>query len=148
MNRQFLEDQLKEAVLARDKEKVSVYRLLLSQIKNREIDVKRNLGEDEINEEISREIKKRKEAIELFKQGKRDDLVVREKREMAILQKFLPPAMSDEKLRQVIKKIIELEKPRGIADFGRVMGKVMGEVKGKADGERVARIVKELISNY
>ena len=148
MNRQFLEDQLKEAVLARDKEKVSVYRLLLSQIKNREIAVKRSLGEDEINEEISREIKKRKEAIELFKQGKRDDLVAREEGEMAILQKFLPPAMSDEKLRQAIKKVVELEKPRGIADFGKIMGKVMSEVKGKADGERVARIVKELISNY
>ena len=52
MNRQFLEDQLKKAVLARDKEKVSVYRLLLSQIKNREIAVRRSLGEDEINEEI------------------------------------------------------------------------------------------------
>ena len=88
MNKQFLEDQLKKAMLAREKEKVSVFRLLLSQIGNREIATKRNLGEEEINEEISREIKKRKEAIELFRQGKRDDLVVSEKREMAILQKL------------------------------------------------------------
>jgi len=60
----------------------------------------------------------------------------------------LPPAMSDEELHHVIRKVINLEKPRGIADFGKVMGKVMSEVKGKADGERVARMVKELISDY
>jgi len=88
MKKQFLEDQLKKAVLAREKEKVSVFRLLLSQIKNREIAVKRSLSEDEINEEIGREIKKRKEAIKLFEQGKRDDLVAKEKMEMAILQKL------------------------------------------------------------
>ena len=148
MNRQFLEDQLKKAILAGEKEKVSVFRLLLSQIRNREIAARRGLGEDEINEEIGREIKKRKEAIELFERGKRDDLVVKEKREAAILRKFLPPAISDEELRHVIRKVINLEEPRGIADFGKVMGKVMSEVKGKADGERVARILKELISDY
>jgi len=148
MNRQFLEDQLKKAVLAGEKEKVSVFRLLLSQIRNREIAAKRSLGEDEINEEIGREIKKRKEAIELFKRGKRDDLVVKEKSEAAILREFLPPAISDEELRHVVRKVINFEEPRGIADFGKVMGKVMSEVKGKADGERVARMVKGLISDY
>jgi len=148
INKQSLEDDLKKAMLAREKEKVSVFRLLLSQIKNREIAVKRDLSEDEISEEISREIKKRKEAIELFKKGKRDDLVVKEEGEVAILQNFLPPAMSDKELRQVIKRIINLEKPRGIADFGKIMGKVVDKVKGRADGKRVAQIVKELISDY
>jgi len=148
MNKQFLKDQLKKAILAREKEKVSVFRLLLSQIENREIAAKRSLGEEEVNEEIGREIKKRKEAIELFERGKRDDLVSKEKKEMAILRKFLPPAMPDEELRQVIRKVINLEKPQGIADFGKVMGKVMSKVKGKADGERVARIVKELIADH
>jgi len=148
MNKQFLEDQLKKAVLAGEKEKISVFRLLLSQIKNREIAVKRSLEENEINEEISREVKRRREAIELFKQGKRNDLVAKEKKEAAILQKFLPPAISDEELSQVIRGVINLEKPQGVADFGKVMGKVMNEVKGKVEGERVARMVKELISDY
>jgi len=148
MNKQFLEDQLKRAVLAGEKEKISVFRLLLSHIKNREIALKRELNKDEINEEISREVKRRKEAIELFKQGKRDDLVAKEEKEAAILQEFLPPAISDEELSQVIKRVISLEKPRGVVDFGKVMGKVMNEVKGKAEGERVARMVKELLFGH
>jgi len=148
MNKQFLEDQLRKAMLAGEKEKVSVFRLLLSQIKNREIAIRRSLEEDEINEEISREVKRRREAIELFKRGKRNDLVTKEKKEAAILQEFLPPAISDEELSQVIREVINLEKPQGVADFGKVMGKVMNKVKGKVEGERVARMVKELISNY
>ena len=147
MNRQFLEAQLKKAMLAREKKEVSVFRLLLSQIKNREIATKRDLDEDEINEEISREVKKRKEAIGLFEQGKRDDLVAKEKEEMAILEKLLPPAMSNKELCQIIREAVSLEKPKGAVDFGRIMGRVMGMVNGKAAGERVARMVKELISD-
>ncbi len=148
MKRQSLEDQLRGAMRARASERVSVLRLLLAQVKNREIAVKRALNEREINEVVGREIKKRRESIKLFKQGKRDDLVAKEEREMAILQKLLPPPMFDKELQREIRKIIDSQGQQEVTDFGKMMGKVMGELRGKADGERIAQMVKELTVDH
>lgn len=90
---------------------------------------------------VQKLVKTHKESIEAFKAGGRQDLVEREERELAILQKYLPAQMSEEE----IKKVVEEVRATGLVDFGQVMKEVMGRVKGKADGATVAKIVKDCL---
>lgn len=103
------------------------------------------LIDEEIIEVISSEIKKSKEAISEFKKGKREDLVKKEKREIEILQKYMPEQLSDEDIKKLVKEVIEKIGAKEIKDMGKVMSELMPKVKGRADGSEVSRIVKELL---
>lgn len=138
--------QLKQAQLDRDEIKVSTLRLLLSEIKNTEIQKQQPLTEQEIIAVVQKGIKQRKEASEGFKQGGREDAAEKEEAELKILETFLPSQLSNEELTKLVEEAITETGAKNIQDMGRVIGLVMGKVAGKADGARVSTLVKEKLT--
>jgi len=128
---------------ARNAFAVSALRMLRAALKNAEIEKMKPLEEQDVISVISKEAKKLKDALEMYVTGKRDDLVEQAKKEIALLEAYLPKQLSDEELLAIIKaKIAELgaNSPK---DFGKVMGVVMKEAQGKADGTKVSAKIKE-----
>ena len=137
--------EMKGALKGRESLKLGTIRSLVSEIKNQEIDLRRELDNDEIVSIIITQIKKRKEAATLFAQGGRNDLCEKENQEMTILQKYLPEQVSEESLRSRIQEvIIELEALE-MKDLGKVMKKIIPEFKGRADNEQIKNLVAECL---
>lgn len=140
-----LEEDLKTSLRAGNAIRVSTIRLARAAIHNTEIERGRSLTDDEIRDVLSKEAKRRREAIEMFTKGRRDDLVAKESLELAILTEYLPAALSSEELRAVVREAIAQVQATSRKDMGKVMGVVMPRVKGKADGQTVNRIVQEML---
>lgn len=138
-----LHEDLNKALKNGESLKVSVLRLLLSALTYEKIDKQKELSEEEIINVIKYEAKKRRESIELYAKGKREDLVNKEKSELDILLTYLPKEMSEAEVGEKVKSIIAALPLEQKQNFGQVMGKVMGELKGKADGGLIAKLVKE-----
>lgn len=122
---------------------LSTLRLLKNAIKNKEIELKKDADDILVSEIIAKEIKSRKESIELYTTGGRKDLVDKENKEIEILKNYLPKQLSREEIVTIVKNAIIKTKAAGPQDMGKVMGVIMPEVKGKADGTQVSLIVKE-----
>jgi uncharacterized protein YqeY len=139
---------LATAMKARDQVAVETLRVLNAAIRNFEIDKQESdeATDEEIVVIIQKEAKKRREAIELYKQGNRDDLVKQESYELETLQKYLPEQLSNETIEQLVKKAIEQTGASSPQDMGKVMGALMPKVKGKADGKVVNQIVRTVLS--
>ncbi len=144
---QKLVDDMKQAMKTGDTDRLSVIRLLRSAIKNKEIDKGKGqkLADDEILQVISSAVKQRKESIELFAKGGRQDLVEKEQKELAILQSFLPQQISDEELRLKIKEAIAQSGATEIKDMGKVMKLLVPQLVGKAEGSKVSQMVRECL---
>lgn len=141
-----LSEDLKNAMKSGDKIRLEVVRMLQTMLRRREIERKgegKDLTEEDEIQVIKSEIKKRKEAIELFEKGGRVDLAEKERKELEILNEYLPEQMSEEEIREIVGRIIQETGAVGQKDFGKVMGLAMKELKGKADGSLVQKIVKE-----
>ena len=140
-----ISEDIKNALKAGDSFTAGVLRMVVAALQNKSIE-KRGKGEDEeltqeeILEILAREAKKRKEAIELYKQGDRQELADNEEKELAIIEKYLPQQMSKEEVVEIVLAIIEKNKPE---NFGEAMKLVMAELKGKADGKMVAEVIKD-----
>lgn len=149
MTKQALQEELKQAMLARDELKTSVLRLLLSALNYYEIQ-KGGAGYEATKEDVlavlQKEAKQRKESIEQFKNAGRQELVDKETKELEILQKYLPEQMSEDEIREIVKETIREIGTTAVADMGKVMGALMPKTKGKADGSIVSKIVKEELS--
>lgn len=141
-----LQEDLKRALRAGDSLRVSTIRLTRAAVHNASIERGRPLTDGEIEEIITREMKRRREAIEAFSKGGRDDLVRKETLELAILSEYLPPQMSEADLRALVAEAVAQVSAAGPQDMGRVMGAVMPKVKGRADGGLVNRLVREALS--
>jgi uncharacterized protein len=139
-----IHNDMKQAMKAGEKLRLSTIRLLLASIKNVAIEKRQELEESEIITIIQREVKQRRNAMEEYIKGKRDDLVEQAKAEIAVLESYLPQQLSDEELGTMAKQIIE-ELKATPKEFGKVMGKLVPMVKGKADGTRVQAVVKKLL---
>jgi uncharacterized protein YqeY len=142
---QKLDDDLKRALKASDSLKVSVLRLTKAALKNRQIDKREELSDDEIISTISSLAKQRRESIELFSKGGREDLAGKERQELAILQSYLPKQLTPEELDAIITAAIKESSASGLKEIGKVMRLVMQRVKGAADGKIVSQRVKELL---
>lgn len=146
MSKQDLQNELKESMLARDELKTSVLRMLLSAINYYEIN-KGGAGYEATDEDvlsvIQNQAKQRKDSIEQFEKGQRQDLADKEKKELELLQKYLPEQMSEDQVRTIVKETIEQTGATSMQDMGKVMGALMPKLKGKADGGLVSKIVKE-----
>ena len=146
---EMLTDQIRNdfqtALKARDEMVKSVLRLTLSVLKNKEIDKKEALTDEEVVVVLQKEVKKRKESIEAFTQGNRPELAQREREELAILDKYLPQEMKAEELEKIVRETINQVGAKEVKDFGKVMGVVMGKVKGKIAGDKVAEEVKRTL---
>jgi uncharacterized protein YqeY len=141
-----IQEDLKKAMKAKDGNRVSVLRLLLSSIKNREIDKKDALDDEEVLAEIAASAKRRRESMEAFKEGDRMDLVEKEESELVILQEYLPEQLSPEKVRTVVQEVVQAVGATSPGDFGKVMKELMPRLRGMADGKLVSEIVKEALS--
>lgn len=148
MLHQRIADDLKSAMKSGDDFQVGVLRLLLSSFHNKEIEKKSkglepDLSEEEIVEVLSKEAKKRREAVELYGKAEREDLTSRERKELEIIQKYLPAQLSEEEIGKSIRLAIERIGAKDIKDFGRAMAEAMKELKGRADAKTVSEIVKK-----
>ena len=139
-------EDLKQAMKSGDDTRRSTLRLLLSAIHNAEIAKQSELDDGDILAVIAKEIKQRKESIEAFKAGNRQDLVIKEEAEKKVLEPYMPPQMSREELIQTARRVIQEVGARGPGDKGKVMPKLMGELKGKADGREINTVVTELLA--
>jgi uncharacterized protein YqeY len=142
---QKLDDDLKRALKASDSLKVSALRLTKAALKNKQIDKGEELSDDEIISTISTLAKQRRESIELFSKGGREDLAEKERQELAILQSYLPKQLTAEELDAIITEAIKESAASGLKEIGKVMRLVMQRVKGAADGKIINRRVKELM---
>jgi len=131
---------------AKDGNRVSVLRFLLSSIQNREIEKKEPLDDEEVLAEITSSAKRRRESMEAFKEGDRMDLVEKEAAELAILQEYLPEQLSPEEIRGVVQEVVEEVGATTASDLGKIMKELMPRLRGKADGKLVNEIVQEVLS--
>lgn len=141
-----LQQDLKQAQLARDEVKVSTLRLLLSEIKNAEIAKGGKLLDEDIISVVQKEVKKRKEASLAFRQGGREEQAQKEEAESKVLETYLPLQLSDEALTKIVEESIKELGANSLADIGKVIGAVMSKVKGQAGGGTVSALVKERLS--
>lgn len=140
-----LNDDIKTAMKSKDKDTLSVLRMLKAAIQNEQIKAGRDLdGEEELTV-LSREMKQRRDSLSEFEKAGRDDLADKVKIEIAIVEKYMPKQLSEEEIRQIVQTAIDQTGATSPKEFGKVMGAVMPEVKGKADGNQVNAIVKELL---
>ena len=135
---------MKEAMKSKDSVKLGTVRGVISAVKNQEIDLKKELSEEEIITIVSREVKKRKEAAVLYEKGNRPELKDKEIQEMKILQTYLPEQVSEKDLRRRIQEVIDETGAEGMKDFGKIMKTLVPEFKGKADNS----LIKELANEY
>ena len=135
---------MKEAMKSKDSVKLGTVRSVISAVKNQEIDLKKELSEEEILTIVSRVVKKRKEAAVLYEKGNRPELKEKEIQEMKILQTYLPEQVSEKDLRRRIQEVIDETGAEGMKDFGKVMKTLVPEFKGKADNS----LIKELSNEY
>lgn len=140
-----IQQAVKAAMKGGDTVTLSTLRLLLAALQNEEIRTRRSLGADEIQKIIGTLCKQRGEAIELYRQGGREELAAKEEAELAILKKFLPQQLSDEEIKSVIQGSIDEVGAKGLADLGKVMKLVMPKVTGRSDGKRVSDLAKSLL---
>ena len=138
-----------EAYKAKAADKVGALRLLKGSIKNRLVELKRpggSLADDEVIDVIKRQAKQCRDSFEQFSQAGREELAAKEKRELEILEAYLPKAFSREEMDAVIEEAIKAVKAESPRDMGKVIGKIMAEHKGRADGKALSEAVKERLS--
>lgn len=141
---------LKQAMKDKDQDRLRVLRSLKANLLDREISERKegeaSLSDEQTIEVLMKAAKQRKESIEQFEEGGRDDLVDSEKEELEIINEYLPEMLSEDEIREVAREKIEQMGAENMADMGKVMGAVMQELKGKAEGSLVSKVVKEELS--
>lgn len=137
-----IDQALKEAIREKNEDKRDAIRSLLTAIKNKEKELKRRPNETEIQQLIGAQIKQRKESAEQFSRAGRLDLAGKEEKEAAILQAFLPEALSPEQLEQLVMEVIETVGARSPKDMGMLMKALMPKIAGRADGKAVNDLVR------
>ncbi len=137
-----INNELKDAMRAKDEVRVSALRMIKSDIKNAEIEKKSELTDEEALKVVAKKVKQHKDSIESFAAGGRADLVAGEQAQMAILTSYLPAQMDEAAVRDIVKAVIA-ETSATAKDFGKVMKEVLVRAKGQTDGSVVSKIAKE-----
>lgn len=145
MIKEKLNEDMKVAMKAGDKLRLSVIRMLMSELKNERIAKGADLDETAERKVLTSYAKKRKEAMDAARAGGREEIAQREQAELDITVSYLPKQLSDDELRTVVKKHVEASEASGPQAFGTVMKSVMAEVGGQADGKLISSLVRELL---
>jgi uncharacterized protein YqeY len=143
---QRLEEELREARLARDDARRDALSLLLSSLRSAEKDLQRELTGDEELQVLQRERKRRVEAAEAFSNAGREEQAAAEEAELAVLEEFMPAQLSEEELEEIVDDAIAEVGATSMRDLGRVMADVMPQVAGRADGSMVSQLVREKLA--
>ena len=141
-----LEQEVREAMLARDNDRRDALRLILSSLKSAEKDLQRPLSDEEELQVLQRERKKRHEAADAFRGAGREAQAEKEEGELAVLEEFMPEPLSEEQLDQIVDDAIAENKATSMRDMGRVMADVMPQIAGRADGSAVSQLVREKLA--
>ncbi|HEY7744891.1 MAG TPA: GatB/YqeY domain-containing protein [Desulfuromonadales bacterium] len=145
LNEQLIE-AMKTAMRAKDSLRLNAIRLIRTAIKNREIDERRELDDQEVIGVLSTLVKQRKESAQVYREGGRPELAEKEEQELAIIQEFLPTQLGEEEIRAVIEAAVNETGAASMKDMGRVMKVVTGKTLGRADGRLVSELVKARLS--
>ena len=136
-----LDDDLKQAMRARDVLRRDVLRFLRSEIRNQEIRVQRELDDDGVVQVLSRQAQQRRDSVEAFAEANRDDLVEKERAELAVIMEYLPQQMTRDEIVELVRRVISEVGAAGPGDMGKVMSRIMPQVRGRAEGREVSSIV-------
>jgi uncharacterized protein YqeY len=142
-----INQELLAATKNRDKERLSIIRLIRSALQNRQIDKRAELTDEEALQVLSSLVKKAKESIEQFEKGNRPDLAQKERRELKIILSFMPEQLGEDELRAQLDSIIAQVGAKGPQDLGLVMKVAMERLKGRADGKMVNQVARELLAS-
>ena len=142
-----LSADMKQAMKDREagKQRLAVIRMAWAAIRNKEIDAKKELDDNEVCALLMKEVKQREDSITEFKKADRTDLVEANEQEIAILKKYLPEQLSDEDLKAIVQETIAATGAKTMKDMGKVMGAVMAKAKGRAEGGKISAFVRELL---
>ena len=150
MTKQELKEELKQSMLARDTEKTSTLRMVISALGYYEIE-KGGAGyeatEEDVEAVLQKQAKQRRDSIEQFKTGNRPELAEKEAKELALIEAYLPKQMDKEELKKLVDEAVTTTGATNAADLGKVMGALMPKVKGKADGGLVSKLVREKLGS-
>ena len=138
-----LDKDMIEAMKAKDKEKLTVIRMVKASLKQEQIDHKKEINDDLLIDVVNKQIKMRKDSITEFEKGNRADLVEKTQNEIDILMAYLPEQLSSEEVIKVIDEIFAEVKPESQKDMGKVMKEAQAKIKGKADMKEVSTIIRE-----
>ncbi len=141
-----LNSDMKEAMRNKEKDRLSVIRMVKASLQNEAIKLGKELSEDEELTVLSREVKQRKDSLQEFEKAGRTDLADKIKTELTYIHEYMPKQLSEDELKKLISQVIQELGATSKADMGKVMGKLMPLVKGKADGSVVNRMVLEMLS--
>ena len=141
-----IEQEVKEAVLARDTERRDALRLILASLKSAEKELLRPLTEDEELQVLQRERKKRHEAADAFRAAGREQQAEKEEGELAVLEEFMPEPLSEDEIDRIVDDAIAENGATSMRDMGRVMADVMPQIAGRADGSAVSQLVREKLA--
>ena len=141
-----LTNDLKEAMMARDELRVSTIRFLMADMKNLKIEKQRELEDEDIAILLERQVKRHRESIEAFEKGNRTEMAAKEKKELSILQSYLPEQMSREEIEKEVTLVIASSGASSITEMCRLMGMLSAKLKGKADMGLVSDLVKQKLS--
>lgn len=141
-----LKNDMVQSMKGQDKERLTVLRMAKGAMDKEHIDKKKEINDELLIDVVSREVKQRKEAIEEFKKGNRDDLVEQNEREIAILKEYLPEELTEEEIEKELDRIFLEIKPESIKDMGKVM-KEASTLKGRVDMSVLSSKIKDRLSN-
>ncbi|OFT95974.1 GatB/YqeY domain-containing protein [Aerococcus sp. HMSC23C02] len=140
-----LNQDIKQAMKAKDKTALSVLRMLKGSVQNEEINEGGTLTEDQEMTVLSRELKQRKDSISEFRAAGREDLAEKTEAELGYVEKYLPKQLSRDEIEAVVKDVIQDTNAQSKADFGKVMGQAVARMKGQTAGSEIQQVVKELL---
>ncbi|MFJ7637256.1 GatB/YqeY domain-containing protein [Peribacillus sp. NPDC097225] len=141
-----LNNDMKQAMKNKEKDKLSVIRMLKASLQNEALKQRQDLTDDEELTVLSRELKQRKDSLQEFENAGRSDLVDKVRTELGYVEAYMPEQLSEEEISEIVKSTIEEINATSKADMGRVMGALMPKVKGKADGSLVNKLVQQHLS--
>ena len=142
-----IQSDLKAALKGGDRVRVGTLRYLISQIQYARIEKREELTDDDVLAVLSRQAKSRRESIEAYEQAGRDDLAAKERKELEVINGYLPEQLSEDEIRAALAAIVAEEAFSGMADMGRLMKLAMSRLRGRADGSLVSRLAKETLED-
>jgi uncharacterized protein YqeY len=141
-----IEAAMRDAMRARDQRRTQTLRMAMAAAQNRRIELGRALTDDEVVEVVGRQVKQRRESIEVYRGAGHDDRADAEEAEAGILAEFLPEQLSPGEIEQLVRAAVDETGAQSTADLGRVMGRVAPQTKGRADGRAVSEVVRRVLA--
>lgn len=142
-----LEKDMIEAMKNKEKDRLTVIRMVKASLKQEQIDHKKEINEDLLIDVVNKQVKMRKDSIAEFTKANRDDLVKKTQEEIDVLMQYLPEQLSKEEVEKILQDIFDVVKPEGQKDMGKIMKEATAKLKGKADMKEVSNIIREKLNS-